>query len=214
MQIFPTSTDEIRELLTQIATSLDVPDRPDPALDPYLDAAMECVERFGWARTSPRDIARLAGVERTTIYRHLGPKENILRLLVARESHDLIARSIEIAATGEPGPELVVEVVAAGIEAGRSNPIVVRLLRDESGLLGRVVEDGHAEAIDLLTRALAPALQLGMDLGYVRSLDAKVVTEWMIHTALSVLLTPPAGDLRDWLRVVILPLLTPEPSDP
>ena len=75
-----------------------LPAPPSDELEPYLDAATCCVERYGWSRTSTKDIAREAGVERTTLYRHLGSKDRILRLLIAREAHRLIDAAIAMGA--------------------------------------------------------------------------------------------------------------------
>ena len=48
------------EVLKKKAWTFFETKRPDEALAPYLDAAERCVRRYGWSRTSPKDIAREA----------------------------------------------------------------------------------------------------------------------------------------------------------
>ena len=72
------------------ASDNGLPPRPDEATWGYLDAAVRCVERYGWQRTSVKDVARQAGVDRTTVYRHVGSMDDIFRLIVAREVHLLV----------------------------------------------------------------------------------------------------------------------------
>lgn len=91
-----------------------LPPRPDESLTPFLDAAARCIERFGWARTSVRDVAAEAGVERTTVYRRVGSMGDILRLLVARELHALVALLPTWARHDLPVPEMAIDLLAEG----------------------------------------------------------------------------------------------------
>src|SRR5882672_10500764 len=89
-----------------------LPPRPDESVWPYLDAAARCIERFGWQRTSVKDVAREAGVERTTVYRNVGSMEDIFRALVARELHELMESVPRRVPPNAVGSEVVIELVA------------------------------------------------------------------------------------------------------
>lgn len=144
-------------LFAEAIADQGLPPQPDPALDPYLDAAEACVRRYGWSRVSPRDIATEAGVERTTIYRHLGKKEQIFRLLIAREVHRIIAKAVDVDLDGRAGPEAVVELTASTVEQVLANPVVSKLLDDEPALVAGFLERGLPQVIDRFSKALAPA---------------------------------------------------------
>lgn len=187
-----------------------LPARPDPSLDPLLDAAALVVRRHGWSRTTLQDVAREAGVDRTTIYRNLGPKDSVFRLVVAREVHHLIERAIGIAMSGRPGPDLVVELLATSIEYCFDNPVISKLLEDDPELVARFLARGIPDVIDRFTVTLAPILGMGMDLGVIARRNPAIVTDWVVRMGLSVLVTQPDRDLREFLAEVLLPVLTPE----
>ena len=48
-----------------------VPHDSDAAHAHFLDAAETCFERYGVAKTTMEDIAKMAGVSRPTVYRTL-----------------------------------------------------------------------------------------------------------------------------------------------
>jgi len=194
-------------LLAEAVAGGGLPPRPDASLDPYLDAVEACVRRYGWSRTSPRDIARELGVERTTVYRHLGGKDAIFRLLIAREVHRLIERSLEVAAKVPAGPGVVVEVLASAVEHVAQNPALSKLLEDDPELVGGFLERGVPDVIERFASTLGPLLAMQMEAGLVAKRDARVITEWVVRIGLSVLFVPPAGDLRAFLAAVLVPVL-------
>lgn len=212
MQVCQTAgmTTNAAALLGEMGGPAGLPARPADDLDPYLDAALVCVERYGWSRTSARDIAREAGVERSTIYRHLGAREQILRLLIAREVHRLIDHASAVALTGQGGPSMVVELVAAAIEYVWSLPAIAKLIEDDPDLLAGFLARGIPDVIDRFTDALSPALDSVMAVGVVARHDPVLVTQWVVRVAISVLMAPPPGDLRTFLAAVLDPLLDPE----
>ncbi len=196
-----------------IAAAVDdgaLPPRPDGELDVYLDAAEICVRRYGWSRTSPQDIAREASVNRTTVYRVLGAKDEIFRLLVAREVHRLIDRAaqlvIEVRENGTPGAEAIIELTASAIEQVRDNPTIAKLLADEPALVAGFMRDDVPAVIERFTDVLGPLLGVAMERGAVAQRDPRLMTEWMVRMCLSLLFAPPPIDLRLFLGQGIRPL--------
>lgn len=194
-------------ILADALADSGLPARPDASLDPYLDAAEACVRRYGWSRTSPRDIAREAGVERSTVYRHLGSKDTIFRLLVAREVHRLIDRSVVVAASAPAGPEVVVEVLASAVEHVRQSPSLAKLLEDDPELVSRFLDRGVPDVIARFRSTLSPLLAMWMDAGFLARRDPVAITEWGVRIGLSVLFAPPPGELRRFLAEVLVPVL-------
>lgn len=199
----------VQALLSGVADDDGLPSVPDPSLAPYLDAASAVVRRHGWSGTSLSAIAREAGVDRTTIYRQLGRKDDVFRLVVAREVHHLIERAIGVATSAPPGPELVVELLASSIEYCFSNPVISKLLEDDPELIARFLAHGIPDVIERFTTTLSPLLQVGMNMGVIARRDPMIVTDWVVRMGLSVLVTQPPGDLRIYLSEILLPLLSP-----
>jgi AcrR family transcriptional regulator len=184
-----------------------LPPRPDESVWPYLDAAIRCIERFGYQRTSVRDVAREAGVERTTVYRNVGSMDDIFALLVARELHDLMDAAPQRIPAGASGAEVVVELVASSIEHAHAHPVLAKVLADEPEVLAGSVSRGVPELIERVVATLGPSVGAGMTAGLLATRDPMIVTDWIVRVALSLLLAPPPGDLRGFLREVIEPVL-------
>lgn len=187
-----------------------LPERPGAELDAYLDAVEVCIRRYGWSHTSPQDIARELGVNRTTVYRVLGAKDQIFPRLVAREVHRLIERAVVVSAQcardGLVGADALVELIASTIEHVRVNPTIAKILSDEPELVGGFMRDGIPPVIDRFSKALGPLLHSAMRAGGVKESDPHLMTEWMVRISLSLLFAPPSTDLRRFLAAGVRPL--------
>lgn len=82
----------------------------DPAVTRILDAALEQFEDVGIRKSTVEDVARRAGVDRVTVYRRVGSKNDIAQAVVARESERLFNR---VAASAAATESLEDRVVAA-----------------------------------------------------------------------------------------------------
>jgi AcrR family transcriptional regulator len=184
-----------------------LPPVPDPSVWPYLDAATRCIERYGWAHTTVRDVAREAGVERTTVYRRVGSMEQIFRLVVARELHRLMTDIPASTPDGASGCETVIDLLAAAVEQALAHPVVAKVLADEPELIGAFLGRGVADLVERATTTLSPVLTAAMDAGLIAPRDPVITTEWIVRIGLSLLIAPPPGDLRYFLRHVLEPLL-------
>lgn len=193
------------QILPVLGTGL--PEAPDDSVIPFLDAACRAVERFGWARTTMRDIAREAGVERTTVYRHVGSMSDVYRLMVAHELHKLVAAIPEWAPAGADGPALVVEVVASAVEYCLDHPVLTKVIADEPEVVSSFLVDGVGSVIERLSDLLDPVVAAAMDAGFLARHDPTTITQWVSRIGLSLLVAPPPGELREFLDTVLRPVL-------
>ena len=205
--------DLLKHAVSSATANAGLPPRPAAEIDPYLDAAERCVVRYGWKRTSPKDVAREAGVERTTIYRKLGPKDQIFRLLLAREVHRIIDHAAEVAMREERGPSVLVELSASTIEWMQNNPVLSKLLDDDPELVASFLDRGVPDLIERFAKTLAPFLAMAMKAGQLAERDPVAVTEWCVRIGLTAVVAPPPGPLRPFLAAVLVPLLTVERSE-
>jgi AcrR family transcriptional regulator len=191
--------------LRSLVTGLPAP--PPASLDPYLDAAARCFARHGIRRTSPQDVAAELKVNRTTVYRQVGNVESMLRLLSARELHRLLGE-VHRAIGGMQGPETVVDVLVGVVELVRAHPVVAKVLADERELIGLGLDD-IPELLGRIAAAIVPPLELAMEAGLLARRDPVVVAEWLARVAGSTVIAPPPGDLADFFRVFLVPVLEP-----
>lgn len=185
-----------------------LPAPPAPALDPVLDAAVECLSRHGLQKTSLSDIAREMGVAPSTVYRKVGSVENAALLVMARESKRLIDRMPSVIA-GVDGPRMITVFLAECIEAIRSHPMVDKILRDEIDWVGRFATRRMSEDLDEAAAVAAPMLEAAMDLGAIRRQDAVALAHWLARIGMTCLVAPPPGDLLVALDALLLPALDP-----
>lgn len=191
------------------AAETGLPQPPDESLWPFLEAAGRAVHKFGWARTTMGDIAREAGVERTTIYRRVGSMRDVYRLMVAHELHKLIRSVPDSVPPGADGPGVVVELVAASIEHCMEHPVLTKVIDHEPELVSSFLVDGVPAIIDRISEVLGPTVDEAMNLGLLARRDPTAVTQWIARTGLSLLIAPPPGELRPFLDAVLRPLLEP-----
>jgi AcrR family transcriptional regulator len=190
----------------------------DEARNLLLDAAEQCYERFGVDRATMDDIARVASVHRTTVYKYFAGRDEILGAVLLRDSEDVIAGAEE--RLRRPGPFgermlAAVEHVAAGIEESA----YLRLLfsPDAAGLTTRVAAASDAFRARA-ERALLPFVDEALVRGELRAdLTVDEVVSWLVRISL-LLMTPdgrgePLGDAREDFRRFVLPgLLAEEPE--
>ncbi len=190
------------------------PPAPDEAVRPFLEAARRAMARFGWSRTTMRDIAREAGVERTTVYRHVGSMGDVHRLLVEDELAALVRSVPSWIPRDATGADIVVEVVARAVEHCWSHDLLTKVREDEPDLLGGLLVDAVPEVLDRLRDVFAPTVEVGVALGLLAPRDPSVVVDWCVRIGLTLLVAPPPGDLRTFLAGVLHPLLDPVGDHP
>jgi AcrR family transcriptional regulator len=181
---------------------------PSPSLDPFLDAAATCFARHGVRRTSVQDVARELRVDRTTVYRQVGNVDRMVRLLMARELHQLLAVLPE-SLLGLEGPAAIVDLLATVISYGRNHPVLAKVLADEPELIGPFLVTEAPTMLDQIAALIAPILQAAMDNGELARRDADAVAQLLVRICLSHLLAPPPGDLAAMLGELLVPALTP-----
>jgi AcrR family transcriptional regulator len=185
-----------------------IPGPPPPELDVYLDAALACFTRHGIQRTSVQDVARELRVNRATVYRQVGNVEQMVRLLLARELHHLLQR-LPTQLAESSGPDTVVQLLAAIVDYARSHPVLVKVLADEPELIGPFLVSDLPSLVARVANQLAPLLEWGMRTGQLAPRDPVVVAEWLVRTALTLVIAPPPGDVRRFLAELLVPALTP-----
>jgi AcrR family transcriptional regulator len=190
-----------------------LPGAPDPALDAALDATVECIARYGLAKTSLSDIAREMGVATSTVYRKVGTVENAVRLIMAREGHRQLERMPELI-KGIEGPRIITVFLAETILAAANHPVIAKILNDETDWMGKLATRTLDERLADGAAVAAPFLASAMDAGFVRRQDPIALANWLVRISTICLMSPPPGDLHEALDDLLLPMLTPVPETP
>lgn len=125
----------LADLLTN---DLVVTDETDARI---LSVAVERFIRFGIGRTNADDIARAAGVNRTTLYRRIGTKEQLVIAAMAYEVNRMKADVVRESDAIEDSVERLLHGFVATLLALRGNRWIQQLIRD--GEIALLLDDAH-----------------------------------------------------------------------
>lgn len=199
------------------STSIPVatPEASDPAVDRILDAALELFEDIGIRKTTIEDVARRAGVDRVTVYRRVGSRDQLGQAVVAREARRVFERSAGVIALAGSLEDQVVALFAGLALNLRDHPLLARLVSLEPDTtLPKVT----TEASGLLAMAVGWAAATLHQYGDERAraiVDLPARLEVVARLMHSMVLTRHAvvdldteQQLRDFARSYVVPIIT------
>ena len=109
--------------------------------DAILDAARDVFEQYGARRANVDDVARAAGVSRSTLYRAYPNKEALLAAVVERETN-VFFDELDRIATDLPPQEAVIECFVRGMSMMRDIPVLGRLAQTEPEMVTGMADGG------------------------------------------------------------------------
>jgi AcrR family transcriptional regulator len=177
-----------------------------------LDAAASCFRRFGIAQTTMDDVIRAARIPRTTAYRHVGAKGDLIAAVVLREITTFLERlAVELAGM-EPIEEALVEGVLRSIEECHQNELLAKSLGIEGLVAVHATTVAHEEeSFRTFVAFMAPFLDQARSAHRLRpGLSNEDVTEWIIRTITSFALMGDArgrtrAERRSYLKRMLVP---------
>lgn len=185
---------------------------PATATQHILDAAVVEFERHGFRRVALDDVARRAGVSRTTIYRRFANKDELVGAVIERENVRLFADIATELKQAGPQSNYYVEAFTLSIVKFRRHRVLHQMITDEPGLVLELAGRYHRAAID----RMADALRIIFPPGVAERIGADAVDELadcILRYAAMVLLLPSAqplespDDIRAFARQHFLPSL-------
>lgn len=192
-----------------------------------LDAAVQQFVLTGVRRTSADDIARRAGVNRATLYRRIGTKDQIVAQAILRETGRVLARITEaigeVPRAGTPGFDpaaYVLTFFSVTIGEVRDNELLQQLMvKDrEDTLVGLTA--GAGAVIALAAELAADRIRrLRAYVGNPETADAEATAHTLARLTQSLLLTPDGPPRLDtaarraaYVDAVIVPMVLGRPS--
>lgn len=198
-------------------TASSVADRVEPLEARIVDAMLECIGRWGIAKTTADDIARSAGISRATFYRVFpGGKDVALGALMQSEVgrfFESVAGPLEAVDTLED--TLVIGIVEAARFLHGHGPLQYLLMHEPERVLPLSTLHGAGNGYAIATAFTAPHLR-----PYVADDDAALAgADWVVRQFFSYALVPsPSLDLTDpaavrrFVRTYVLPALAGPPA--
>ncbi|WP_243654923.1 TetR/AcrR family transcriptional regulator [Nocardia alba] len=201
-------------MLSAAATS-ENPPTADSVEERILDAALVQFERVGVRKTTIEDIARAADVDRATVYRRIGSRDDVVSAAFEREVRRLLVDLSEIPARHDVFDDIVVDVFTTVITRWRAHPLVERLLTLEADrLLPQLTVDGASFfllSVTASTEILRKVLEDGRfpdipDLGARVEVVCRVVHS-LILQPVGTIDTDSEQALASFARTYVVPIL-------
>ncbi len=145
----------------------------DSAAEHILDAAVVEFERHGFRRVALDDVARRAGVSRTTIYRRFANKDELVGAVIERENVRLFADIATELKQAGPQSNYYVEAFTSSIMKFRRHRVLHQMITEEPGL---VLELAGRYQVAALAR-IAEALRIIFPPGFAERIGADAVDE-------------------------------------
>ena len=178
-----------------------------------LDAAEECLRRFGAADTTMEDVAEVAEISRATLYRYFDGREAVLLGVAGRDIDRYLARLAARLDDIDDPVEVVLEFSTRVIGAARRDDTLAVLF----GGSGRGRGAAPRGAFDMLfartVEFLAPYVAAGQrDGSFDLGLDPRDAADWILRMVVSLVMVPgierrEGDELRVHLERYLVPSL-------
>lgn len=177
-----------------------------------LDAALVEFERHGIHRVALEDVARRAGVSRTTIYRRFANRDELVAAVIERENVAFFADVAAELKNAGPQSNYYVEAFTSSILRFRRHRVLNQLITDEPALMLAQAKRHYGTAIERMSEAL----RVIFPPGFADRIGEQAVVELadtILRYALMALLLPSvqpldtADDIRAFAAAHFLPSL-------
>jgi AcrR family transcriptional regulator len=154
-----------------------------------LDAALVEFERHGFRRVALDDVAKRAGVSRTTIYRRFANRDELVGAVIERENVALFADIAQELKSAGPQANYYVEAFTLSILRFRRHRVLNRMMVDEPALVLELMHRHYGAAVE----RMADALRVIFPPGFADRIGAPAVNDFadtILRYAAMVLLLP------------------------
>lgn len=180
-----------------------------------LDAALVQFQRLGVKKTTIEDVARQAEVDRVTVYRRIGSREDLVRSVTAREVQSVLAELHELPAQHDTIESVVAAVFVTVVTRWRTHPLVERMIALEPDrLLPQLTTDGASFFTMASTASTAILRQALRDRGLAEIPDLSTRVEISCRIVHSLILQPvgtvtldTTDDLETFAHQYIVPIV-------
>lgn len=185
----------------------------DPATTEILDAALELFATLGIRKTTIEDIARQAQVDRVTVYRRLGTKNDVVAAVLAREAQRVFETAAAAGEKASDVEERIALVFATLVRDLRGHALFNKMLAMEPENTIPKVTTGASGLLELAVHFATS--QLLQDVGSDDPEDLAARVEVVARLVHSLYLTPDAvvelrtrAQLMDFARRYVVPIIT------
>jgi AcrR family transcriptional regulator len=154
-----------------------------------LDAGAAAIRRFGIRRTSMKEVARLAGVSRGSVYRYFPDKDALIAAVLSRnDAHFMAACNQAVDGLTTLGDKLA--TMAVWIRDQATGQLFMNLDETEPETVALMLTTHARPMLDRWIEFWPPHIEAAQRAGEIRSdLDPRQTAEWIVRSMLSLATT-------------------------
>ncbi len=181
------------------------------AFERLVDITEHCLETSGIESTTITQIARLAGVSRMTVYKHVSSLTDLVEAVFLREGERAVVKIEPALAACDTPEQRVVELVYRLSSVVPTNPGVSRMLQADLSRGGALAMAARSNALPLyVQRLVGPALLEAQRDGRIDPGPLDGHYEWISRTILSFTAHPqpadrPEAEQRQFIERFVVP---------
>lgn len=182
-----------------------------------VQAAEECFERHGVAKTTVETIAAAASLSRATVYRHFsGGKDEVIREVIVRDVGVFLAEQENRLSGHLSAADALVDSIMGAVSYVRGRPRLAMLFAPEfAGQTGKIT-GGDAALTELVTAYARPHFEQAQAGGQIRAeIDVADAVELVLRIVFSLITVPGPertdAETRRFLRTCVVSALVTEP---
>ena len=176
-----------------------------------LDAALACYAEKGIDQTTLEEVARQAGIGRTTLYRYVSSKDDLLGQVILRDAEQQREEMSVLTRYHDNLADSLVDSTVYVIRGRRNRPINTLLFGDEQSALIARLNISPGSFYDIAAQQLAPLFEKAREAGQLRDgVTLENLSQWVARITLSLVNYPEEfledeQALREFLRLFLVP---------
>ena len=178
-----------------------------------LDAALECYQREGIVQTSLDDVARAGGIGRTTLYRYVSSRDDLLDKVLQRDAEQQQQELAVVTRYHDDLAETLVDSLVYIVRGRRTRPVSVLLFAPGAEEALQRLDLSPASFEGMARAILDPLFEVSRERGVIaQDLSFETAAQWLARVIQSLLMHP--GDFlederasSEFLELVLVPSL-------
>lgn len=166
---------------------------PDSVENRILDAALTRFQAVGVKKTTIEDVAREAGVDRVTVYRRMGSRDDLVQAVVSREVGQVLTEIAAIPDRHDTIDDLVADIFVTVVTRWRTNALAQRMLTLEPERVVLKLTSEGATTFAMSIAATAAALERAADRGLLPYVNDLVTRAEIVCRVVHSLILAPGG---------------------
>lgn len=184
-------TTDLNALLTAAIADTGGAENPPTLNDArILDTTLDLVQNRGIDGFTVDDIADKARLNRTTIFRRFGTKDEVLKRMIKREVDNFRCQMAELTTTGKDGLTTIAECVDLAVTIGRTHPLVRSLADNHTGWLIETVRSPRGGLLTEVKTMLATFIGIALTDHPNHDIAAEQIADLFLHLLIGYVFVP------------------------